>query len=423
MTSILIRSGLVLLLALTALEGNARPEADPRGCQFFGWTNFAAWERTSSDQARQTVLLSPLIESDIHWNELVASWNAHTPPGTGLRVEVCAIYPGRQTRFYNLGRWSLDPAHAQRASEPHQRDPAGRVQTDTLILDQPAQQARLRITLFHRDGNPPPSLRFVGVSVLDPRASPPALEPDRAAWGIKLPVPARSQANYPGGEKTWCSPTAVSMVLGYWASQLHRPELDRDVPEVASGVFDPQWPGTGNWPFNTAYAGSFPGIRAYVVRLTDVSELEDWVVRRVPVVVSVCYDRLRGRPRSRDSGHLVVCIGFTSIGDPIFNDPGTRNGGGCTYPRENLVRAWRNSRNTAYLIHPVSIVPPPDRFGHWFTDADRQASKRPSVQVPNAWTVFDATAWAAAPPLDRVEVSPGARVQPHAVDLTIISSH
>lgn len=157
------------------------------------------------------------------------------------------------------------------------------------------------------------------------------------------------------------------MVLAYWARVLKRPSLDRDVPVVVEGVFDPKWPGTGNWPFNTAYAGSLPGMRAYVTRLTDVSELEDWVVRGVPVVVSVCYDLLRGRPRQRDSGHLVVCVGFTANGEVTVNDPGTRANVRKTFPREDFVRAWANSRNTVYLIYPHTWRPPRDRFGHWFT--------------------------------------------------------
>jgi len=155
------------------------------------------------------------------------------------------------------------------------------------------------------------------------------------------------------------------MVLAYWSRQLGKPELDRDVPEVVEGVYDPNWPGTGNWSFNTAYAGSLPGLRAYVTRLTDLSELEDWVMRQVPVVVSVCYDLLRGRPRNRDSGHLVVCVGFTKEGDVIVNDPGTRTGVRKTFARENLARAWANSKNTVYLIHPEGWRPPRDRFGHW----------------------------------------------------------
>jgi hypothetical protein len=158
------------------------------------------------------------------------------------------------------------------------------------------------------------------------------------------------------------------MVLAFWAQQLGRVDLDHDVPAVAKGVHDPNWPGTGNWPFNTAFAGALPGLRAYVARLSDVSELEDWIAAGIPVVVSLSYDLLRGQPKRPESdGHLVVCVGFTSEGDVIVNDPGTRLGVRKTFPRANLVTAWAHSHNTVYLIHPEPMRPPADRFRHWFT--------------------------------------------------------
>jgi hypothetical protein len=157
------------------------------------------------------------------------------------------------------------------------------------------------------------------------------------------------------------------MVLGYWAKVLNRPKLDHDVPLVAKAVFDPQWPGTGNWPFNTAFAGSLRGLRAYVTRLSDVSELEDWIAKGMPVIISVSYDTLRGLADRRPSdGHLVVCVGFTESGDVVVNDPGTAKEIRRTFLRQNLVAAWAASRNTVYLIHPLSFPPPRDRFQHWF---------------------------------------------------------
>ena len=156
------------------------------------------------------------------------------------------------------------------------------------------------------------------------------------------------------------------MVLGWWAGQLKRPDLDRPVPEVAKQVEDPNWPGTGNWPFNTAYAGSFPGMTAYVSRFSDVTELEDWIASGIPVAVSVAYTVLKGvPPRDGPDGHLVVCVGFTEQGDLIVNDPGTRRQIRRVVPRENFVKAWAHSRNTVYLIYPNAMAVPVDRFGHW----------------------------------------------------------
>jgi hypothetical protein len=168
---------------------------------------------------------------------------------------------------------------------------------------------------------------------------------------------------YPNG-KALCSPTTVSMILGYWAQALKRTELDHPVPEIADAIYDSLWQGTGNWPFNMAYAGSFHGMRAYVTRLSDLSELEAWIARKIPVGLSVDYDRLRAKGPG-PNGHLVVCVGFTKEGDPIINDPGTTEHVRKIFPRKDLVYAWAASRNTVYLIHPENYTTPEDHFGHW----------------------------------------------------------
>lgn len=347
------------MLASTLLHG-----ADHRGSQFLGWTEFESWRLDPGQTSGSSVTLSREIQPDIAWDELVPSWNVDLPAETGLALEARAWIGERPTRFYHLGHWSEDGKSPPRESVKGQNDDHGEVQTDTLVLKHPARRLELRVTLL---GKAPSvaSLRFVGVSLLDRSARPPTLPPNPTAWGRVLEVPERSQANYPGGAQSWCSPTCVSMVLAYWARQLQRPELDHDVPAVVSGVYDPNWSGTGNWPFNTAFAGSFPGLRAYVTRFTDVSELEDWLAAGLPVVVSVSYELLQGRPRTRESGHLVVCVGFDQQGNIVVNDPGTRLNVRKTFARDNLVRAWAESHNTVYLIYPLGRTPPKDRFGHW----------------------------------------------------------
>jgi hypothetical protein len=140
--------------------------------------------------------------------------------------------------------------------------------------------------------------------------------------------------------------------------------LDRSVPEIVEAIYDSVWHGAGNWPFNMAYAGSFPAMRAYVTRLSDVSELEAWIEQDLPVGLSLDYDRLRDKGPG-PNGHLVVLVGFTKDGDPIINDPGTSEHVRKTFPRKNLIDAWTCSRNTVYLIYPDKASLPEDAFGHW----------------------------------------------------------
>jgi hypothetical protein len=356
-------------LFLFLLATSSVPAIESRGSQFFAFTRFDAFQKSAGESPRDLVLISPRLHSRIQANELVASWNM-APSCTGcLKIEACAFHGDEPTKYYCLGVWSQNSNSCVRQSVLHQQDQDGDVSTDTLILTKPADLFQLRLTLTD-DSSTNLNLKFLALSVADTKAEPAPLSPNRKAWGKLVDVPERSQMAYPNG-KVLCSPTTVSMLLSYWAQTLHRPELDRDVPEVAAGVYDANWKGTGNWPFNTAYAGSFPGMRGYVSRLSDISEIEDWVAAGLPVGLSVCYDRLRGKGRG-PNGHLVVCVGFTREGNPIINDPGTSKNVRKIFPRERLLDAWAYSHDTAYLIYPENIKPPRDRFGHWDSAASRR---------------------------------------------------
>jgi hypothetical protein len=332
-----------------------------RGAQFIGFTNFHSFKIETA--SGRTVLTSEEIRPEINWNELVPSWNYRGAKTNGLVIEARTSYPDHTTKWYHLGNWALDPAGFPRRSIRNQNDVDGDVSTDTLQMKRPGGALQLRVTLHgrHEVG----TLTFLGLSFCDTtRLDTGEMSPNAGAWGKSLPVPERSQANYPEGIASWCSPTAVSMILSYWSAILNRPEIGFDVPEIARFVEDPNWPGTGNWPFNTAFAGSQSGMRAYVARFSDVRELEDWIQSGIPVAVSVSNGWLKGDPEP-GNGHLVVCIGFTEKGDPIINDPG-RRAVRQIYTRENLRRAWKKSYNTVYLIYPERATAPADQFGHWF---------------------------------------------------------
>jgi hypothetical protein len=287
-------------------------------------------------------------------------------PKVALTVEARAFRPEGPTRFYTLGRWSADPTLGPRASVPGQKDEDGEVQTDTLVLKRLAFDFQLRLTL-RGDAGRGEGVEFLAVSLLDPSINAPPLPPNRKAWGRTLRVPVKSQADFPEGVQNWCSPTSTAMILGYWAKQLKTPSLDWYVPEVARMVHDPEWPGTGNWPFNTAFAGMQPGLQACVARFTDVSEIEDWIARGFPVAASVSYAQLLGRPKpAPGDGHLVVVVGFTKSGDVVLNDPGVRRERvRRVIPRNNFIAAWARSHRTIYLVWPERAQLPPNSRGHW----------------------------------------------------------
>jgi hypothetical protein len=265
-----------------------------------------------------------------------------------------------------MGLWSDDTERFPRESVRRQRDEDGSVKTDTLVLSNVARKAQLRLTAGGGGGQQ--MLKFLGLSFCNSTVPATVLAPNRAAWGKALEVPERRQGEYEGGGG-WCSPTSLSMDLAYWSARLHRPELDHTVPETAKAIADGLRADTGNWPFNTAYAGSFPGMRAYVTRLAGISELEDWIAAGIPVILSVSSYLTNDRTFGPDNGHLIVCVGFTDKGDVVVNNPGVsvrRNvRARCVYAREKVANAWKKSKNTVYLVYPESATVPADRFGHW----------------------------------------------------------
>jgi hypothetical protein len=157
------------------------------------------------------------------------------------------------------------------------------------------------------------------------------------------------------------------MLLAYWAGELGRTNLLFEVPEVAHQVNDPHWGGTGNWPFNMAFAGMQPGMRACVARLSGVNALVSLAQAGFPAGISVSYAQLLGKPQpQKGDGHLIVFRGFDEQGRVLVNDPGVRmERVSRAFPLTDFLRAWDNSGRTAYLVWPEARVLPPGVGAEW----------------------------------------------------------
>jgi hypothetical protein len=356
--------GVALALLTSSCATPLGRAAKDNRCAFMEITNFSSFTNSAGVSNHETVLLSPIIAAPIEWNELVLSWNV--PSGVYLKAEARVYYPHHVTHYYTLGSWSDEPQRFPRESTRRQKDEDGAVRVDTLILSNTTRWVQLRITVGSADG--PRALKLLGLSFCNSTVPVTPQKPNHAAWGKVLEVPERRQAEYEGGGG-WCSPTSLSMVLAYWSERLQRPELNHSVPETAHAIADSSRGDTGNWPFNTAYAGHYPGMKAYVTRLGDIAELEDWIAAGIPVVISVSSYLTNDRTSGPDNGHLIVCVGFTDTGDVVTNDPGVsvrRNvRARRVYAREKVIHAWDKSKHAVYLIYPDSAKPPGNRLGHW----------------------------------------------------------
>lgn len=351
-----------ILLLTAMLAGFTAPAVETAVAARLTCLSSADFQAGTNDSGG-LLLVSHRIPVATRWDLLVVSWSAAT--NVSLAVEARGWRGEHATRWYPLGEWS---AHGRRTSPGEILDDDGVVETDLLALTQPADAAEVRLAVTGpRDG-----LKLVGLSFRNSQVTTPSRPPHRAAWGMLLDVPVRSQAEFPEGVDKWCSPTSTSMLLGFWARKLGRPELDFTVPATAAAVFDPGWGGTGNWPFNTAFAGAQPGMLACVSRFNDLTDLEQWLAAGLPAAVSVSYALLKGQPEAVEGdGHLVVVRGFTATGEVAVNDPGVRRDRGQkVVPRADFDRAWAHSGRTCYLVWPESraipaggcfpaVIPPP----------------------------------------------------------------
>jgi hypothetical protein len=323
-------------------------------------------------------LRSPVVAT--HWavNALILSWNATTPAGTWLQGHIRTLQRGRWTRWYALPVWAADLSTIWRHSIDGEQDATGSVSTDTYHTGAiPAAAYQVSLTLFTTQPKLSPQVRRIVVCASYNDAEVPRLYDKPEAWGQNLPVPRRSQMlpaysgrDYGGGGQVWCSPTSVSMVLAYWSQVLGDPALDRAVPEVARDTYDFSYDGTGNWPFNTAYAASL-GLRAFVTRMYALSQIERWISVGVPIVASLAWEenQLPGAPLARTEGHLVVVRGFSAQGDVIVNDPAAPDDESVerTYPRAAFEQRWlSSSHGVVYVIAPEAWPQPVrGRQGCW----------------------------------------------------------
>ncbi|MEV5298197.1 peptidase C39 family protein [Amycolatopsis methanolica] len=309
---------------------------------------------------------SPFHAPGFDATELIASWNARTPPGTWIQVEAQArTATGAETAWYVMGRWAAGDGDIKRTSVDGQDDAHAQVSVDTLVMKPGVllRSYRLRVSLYRAPGTrETATVSAVGAmtSNVPDRFEVPVSRPGKAS-GIELPVPAYAQnihkghfPEYGGGGESWCSPTSTEMVVEYWGRRPRAEDMtwipagyaDRTVDYAARHTYDHSYEGTGNWPFNTAYAATF-GLRGHVTRLHSLTELEDYIARGIPVITSQSFraDELDGAGYGT-AGHIMVVVGFTANGDVIANDPAANSNANVRtiYPRAQFENIWQRTK-------------------------------------------------------------------------------
>lgn len=325
------------------------------------------------------------VDPGFSFTRLIASWSAATPGDSFIEVKVRGgAAGGGRTSWDLLGRWTAGDRHLERRTVSGQGDDGTSVNVDTWVTGGLASY-QLRVTLLRRAGTAArPSLDLAtAMTSRLPGTAGPTSSPG-VGRGIVLDVPRYSQmvhrGHYPrwgGGGKAWCSPTSTSMVLGYYDALPRRrsyswvPDDHTDpwVDHAARRTYDHDYDGTGNWPFNTAYAAPLAG-KAFVTRLRSLREAERFVAVGIPLVVSIAFGpgELDGAPIGSSDGHLLVVVGFRDNGNVVVNDPAasTRSGVRRTYRRGQLERLWLEaSGGLTYVIHDADHPLPGGRRRTW----------------------------------------------------------
>jgi hypothetical protein len=307
---------------------------------------------------------SPEIPTSFNYKEAIASWNATTPTGSWVEVQLRAQYGTRWSKWYILGIWASDDSTIKRHSVQSQGDSDGFVAVDTFVSSNKQETPngfQLKLRLFSTDGLVTPVVQNASVAYSTEIPKSATVAPGNPAnWNTLIPVPECSQMVYPDGGEVWCSPTSTSMVLGYWSEDTG--PCEPRVRAAEKGVYDWIYDGHGNWPFNTAYAAT-QGYEGYVARFTSLVRAEEFVKAGVPVIMSIAWGKgdLSGASIDSTNGHLLVLVGFDASGNPIANDPAAPSDSEVqrTYQRSEFETLWLEaSGGTVYLIYPPGWAVP-----------------------------------------------------------------
>lgn len=346
-------------------------------------------EPVSYEQASWT---SPEVVPGFPVTDLIPSWNATTPRGTWLEVELAATMDdGSCTGWYALARWAETDEDVHPTSVPGQADRHASVTVDVLTAREPRtiKGYRIRVNLLRAVGaGAAPTVSLVGVTGSNVAAVPTVARASRClSVDTVIDVPAYSQQVHRGdfpqwgnGGESWCSPTATSMVLAHWGRGpspaayrwVDAGHQDGFVDYAARHVFDHGYCGAGNWSFNTAYAGRF-GMTAYVTRLRSLAEAERFVEAGIPLVVSVSFtrDQLDGAGYDTE-GHLLTLVGFDQRGHVVSNDPASHSIASndevrTVFDRAQFEDAWlERNGGVTYVIHPPDVaLPDPPAEANW----------------------------------------------------------
>ena len=337
------------------------------------------------------VFLTPVIQTEKPFNDLVASWNTETPLGTEVEILGRVYLPeydgwtDRENRTYDgwtdwitWGVWSTHIARAcPECEDSHPRKDSEERNGWAFAYSKPgygdsslnvrgsftASAFQLKAVLRAKEGcDGLPSLRLLAATwkntnseTWQDECSYPE-EPVQAAESVLLNTPAISQmVRDPAFAHVICSATCATMLMDGQGADL----LPEDVTLLN---YDYGFGGNGNWSFTCAAAGAY-GYESYV-SYSSFSALRQELTKGFGVALSVKYSNkedddqpyLENAP-CHTNGHLITIVGYyysKQLEEYVYcaNDPAADSDGAVAhreYRQSQLDKAWY--RRAAYFIH------------------------------------------------------------------------
>lgn len=337
------------------------------------------------------VFLTPVIQTEKPFNDLVASWNTETPLGTEVEILGRVYLPeydgwtDRENRTYDgwtdwitWGVWSTHIARAcPECEDSHPRKDSEERNGWAFAYSKPgygdsslnvrgsftASAFQLKAVLRAKEGcDGLPSLRLLAATwkntnseTWQDECSYPE-EPVQAAESVLLNTPAISQmVRDPAFAHVICSATCATMLMDGQGADL----LPEDVTLLN---YDYGFGGNGNWSFTCAAAGAY-GYASYV-SYSSFSALRQELTKGFGVALSVKYSNkedddqpyLENAP-CHTNGHLITIVGYyysKQLEEYVYcaNDPAADSDGAVAhreYRQSQLDKCWY--RRAAYFIH------------------------------------------------------------------------
>lgn len=337
------------------------------------------------------VFLTPVIQTEKPFNDLVASWNTEMPLGTEVEILGRVYLPeydgwtDRENRTYDgwtdwitWGVWSTHIARAcPECEDSHPRKDSEERNGWAFAYSKPgygdsslnvrgsftASAFQLKAVLRAKEGcDGLPSLRLLAATwkntnseTWQDECSYPE-EPVQAAESVLLNTPAISQmVRDPAFAHVICSATCATMLMDGQGADL----LPEDVTLLN---YDYGFGGNGNWSFTCAAAGAY-GYESYV-SYSSFSALRQELTKGFGVALSVKYSNkedddqpyLENAP-CHTNGHLITIVGYyysKQLEEYVYcaNDPAADSDGAVAhreYRQSQLDKCWY--RRAAYFIH------------------------------------------------------------------------